>query len=317
MSLGKLALNNVSEPKSPESASRALTDSLSASRVFLDFSRAFSAASGLPIRLRPLGAFRMPASGHPQENPFCALISQSRKACVACLQMQSKLEASASARACTLRCFANLHETLVPLRIGKKVVAYLQTGQVRLDDGRADAFERVYGELLIRKISLDSGRAREAYSRSVKLGREAYQGFVRMLEFLAERMGAEANAIALSRAEKSTNPAVRKAIDYAQKHLERPISLEKVARVCGASTRHLSRIFKQATGLSFIEYLARERVERAKALLVESNARIIDVALCCGFESIAQFNRVFKKVAGQTPSGFRRSEGESGRAAGA
>ncbi len=64
-------------------------------------------------------------------------------------------------------------------------------------------------------------------------------------------------------------------------------------------------MFKKATGLTFTEYLSRIRVEKAKSYLLNPHIRISEVAFEVGFQSLSQFNRVFKKITGQSPSQFR------------
>jgi transcriptional regulator GlxA family with amidase domain len=65
-------------------------------------------------------------------------------------------------------------------------------------------------------------------------------------------------------------------------------------------------MFKKATGVSFIEYVGRVRVEKAKRLLADPTARVSEVAFAAGFGSIPRFNRVFKKLAGASPTEYRR-----------
>ena len=156
--------------------SRELTKSIGATRLFAKYERSFTAASGLPLTLRPIGTFRMPAPGHKKENPFCALVSTARKGCLACLMAQSELEKKASSNAATLRCFAGLNDTLVPIKMGRRVIAYLQTGQVALEPLDNSHYDRAHSEMILRGIDLDSRSARKAYRKSVCLDKEAYSG---------------------------------------------------------------------------------------------------------------------------------------------
>lgn len=297
---------NSVELASPEE-SREIAKRIGSTRLFAKYERSFSAASGLPLKIRPIGTFRMPASGHVCENPFCALIATSRKGCLACLLAQSELEAGAQGRNCSIKCFAGLHETLVPIRLGKRAVAYLQTGQVALKALESSDFDRAHSELILKRIEVDASKARAAYFRSVSLEKEAYQGFVKMLEIFADSLGAAANTLQIAKAEKAKNPAVQKAIAYIRENFDRAIRLSEIAKVSGASPRHFSKIFKEETGLTFVDFLTRERVEKAKIRIRESADRISEIAFYCGFESIAQFNRAFKRITGESPTDYRLS----------
>jgi AraC-like DNA-binding protein len=79
------------------------------------------------------------------------------------------------------------------------------------------------------------------------------------------------------------------------------LNLLSVARECGVSPSHLSRVFHHATGLTFREYMARFRVEHVRSMLHGTNRAISEIALDSGFQSLSQFNRVFRQVYGKSP----------------
>ena len=78
-----------------------------------------------------------------------------------------------------------------------------------------------------------------------------------------------------------------------------------MARAVNASATYFSKRFKETTGMTFIDYLGRVRVEKAKNLLRNPNLRISAIALEVGFQSVSQFNRTFKKVTGRPPKQLR------------
>jgi AraC-like DNA-binding protein len=83
------------------------------------------------------------------------------------------------------------------------------------------------------------------------------------------------------------------------------VSLTQVADLLGMSATHLSEKFKEVTGTNFVEYVAQMRFERATALLRDCDLRISEIAFSVGFQSLSQFNRVFKKLAGKSPTDYR------------
>ena len=99
---------------------------------------------------------------------------------------------------------------------------------------------------------------------------------------------------------------VRRARQYIADNLIEPLTVEIVARHVHRSPAHFSRCWNQATGVSLTAYLAWHRVDRAKALLRDTNQRIIDLSLEAGFQSAAPFYRWFRKLTGQTPTQYRR-----------
>jgi transcriptional regulator GlxA family with amidase domain len=96
-----------------------------------------------------------------------------------------------------------------------------------------------------------------------------------------------------------------KARKFIEKHSAEELSLSKVAKAVNISTNHLSERFKQVTGIKFVDYIAQMRFENARNLLLSSNLRVSEIAFAVGFQSLSQFNRVFKRLAGKSPSQYR------------
>ena len=92
----------------------------------------------------------------------------------------------------------------------------------------------------------------------------------------------------------------------AASHEEWPV--RRLARVSGVSEAHFARSFKEAFGVPPHRYLLTRRIERAKALLRDTDMPIIEIALQTGWNSLGTFGRVFKDVTGQSPSELRASE---------
>ncbi|MCI8852225.1 MAG: AraC family transcriptional regulator [Lachnospiraceae bacterium] len=93
-------------------------------------------------------------------------------------------------------------------------------------------------------------------------------------------------------------------LNYIDSHYTNNISLEYAAARMNFSPSYFSRVFKNLMGINFVTYLNLVRVEQAARRLRESNGRVTDVALDCGFNNIRTFNRVFKEITGFTPSAF-------------
>jgi AraC-like DNA-binding protein len=96
-----------------------------------------------------------------------------------------------------------------------------------------------------------------------------------------------------------------KARNFIDGHFEEELSLPRVAKAVNVSANHLSEKFKQVTGVNFVEYIARARFEKARCLLHDSNLRVSEIAFAVGFQSLSQFNRVFKKLSGKSPTEYR------------
>jgi len=90
--------------------------------------------------------------------------------------------------------------------------------------------------------------------------------------------------------------------DFISAHLSETITLKLMAEKLGVNPSYLSRRFKQKEGIILTTYINMKRIEEAKRLLISENSTITDVAFDVGFGSIQQFNRVFKKIEGCSPS---------------
>jgi AraC-like DNA-binding protein len=96
-----------------------------------------------------------------------------------------------------------------------------------------------------------------------------------------------------------------KARKFIEEHSGEELSLRKVAKTVNVSANHFSEKFKQVTGVNFVDYIALTRFEKACDRLLKSNLRISEIAFAVGFQSLSQFNRVFKKLSGKSPTDFR------------
>jgi AraC-like DNA-binding protein len=83
-------------------------------------------------------------------------------------------------------------------------------------------------------------------------------------------------------------------------------SVSRLASVSGASEAYFARSFRDAFGIPPHRYLLARRVERAAALLRDTDLPIIDIALQTGWNSLGTFGRTFRDVIGESPSGLRR-----------
>ncbi len=274
------ANNSLSDLK----ASRTLSKKLSETQIFRDYERAFSAASGLPLAIRPIQSFQIAMQGKKSQNPFCALMAKTSKSCVACLEVQAKLEKEARLKPKSLSCFAGLCDTMVPIRVGERIVAFLQIGQVLLEKPNEKGFSQITKKLLKWSMDSDLKKLEEAYYQSKVLTSDQYEGFVRMLETFAGHLALVGNSIAVS--ETKVEPdSIRKARMYIEENYDRSISLSEAAKVVNTSVRYFCKVFKNYTGITFVEYLTRLRIEKSKALLLNPNRRISEVAFEVGFES--------------------------------
>jgi two-component system response regulator YesN len=98
---------------------------------------------------------------------------------------------------------------------------------------------------------------------------------------------------------------IAKAQDYIHNNYHKDLSMEEVAELIDLSISHFCMLFKQVSGYTFLEYLTKIRMDKAKYILKNSNVKVYQVAPLVGYQDPRYFTQVFKKITGMTPSEFR------------
>lgn len=101
---------------------------------------------------------------------------------------------------------------------------------------------------------------------------------------------------------------IKELINWIQKNLEQPLSINIVASKSGYSPWHLQRLFKQQTGDSLAKYIRKERLQNAAGELISTSRSIADIACQYQFDSHQSFSRAFKKMFSMTPTTYRKSK---------
>ena len=231
-------------------------------------------------------------------------MAEHSRACAACLEVQQKLSDSASLEPKTVTCFAGLNDTAVPIRLGDQLLGFLQTGQILLQKPTRSQFARTSRQLVEWGLKIDLNKLEEAYFHTRILTRKQYESMVRLLSIFGQHLSLVVNQLALKQ-ENSEPPTISRAKIFIGEHQTEDLSLGQVAHAVNMSSFYFCKMFKKATGLNFTDYLSRLRIEKAKTLLLNPNLRISEIAYEVGFQSLTHFNRVFKKIAGESPTKFR------------
>lgn len=104
---------------------------------------------------------------------------------------------------------------------------------------------------------------------------------------------------------------VEKTLEYLNANFDKPITLSDVAKLANMTQTAFSRFFKTRTGINFIDSLNDIRLGHASRRLIETTETVSEIAYNCGFNNIANFNRLFKKKKNCTPKKFRESYNKS------
>ena len=100
---------------------------------------------------------------------------------------------------------------------------------------------------------------------------------------------------------------IENAMNYIDKHYALSLSLEDLAKRAYMPRTYFCTVFKRLNGLTPWQYINIRRIDKALSLLKHSNDTVLKIAMCCGFNNTANFNRIFKKITGQTPGEYKKA----------
>ena len=285
-------------------ANKNLTEVLASSKIYQDYERAFSETTGLPVTLRPVESWQLPHHGKRNENTFCSMVAQKSRACAACLQVQQQLADGAAVEPQSIVCHFGLCDTAVPVRLGEQLIGFLQTGQVFRRKPTNAQFERTAKLAEEWGVPFDRAELKKAYFDTRVLTPKQHESMIKLLTIFAQHLSMISNQIVVQQ-QNAEPPVITKAKQFIQEHQTEDLSLGDVAKAVNTSTFYFCKMFKKYTGLNFTNYLSRLRIEKAKNLLLNPNMRISEVAFAPGFQSLSHFNRVFRRIAGESPTRYR------------
>ncbi len=98
---------------------------------------------------------------------------------------------------------------------------------------------------------------------------------------------------------------LRRVSDFVEENLGRDLSLAEIAQAAELSPFHFARSFKQATGMTPIQFLMQRRIEQAKNLLIEDELPIVEIGLRVGFKNQSHFTTLFRRLTTMTPKAYR------------
>src|SRR5665213_2120560 len=159
----RLAREKLGYARPDETVIRFQTNALTSSKIYRDYVRAFNDMTGLPLALQPVETWQLPHHGHRNENPFCAMISRTSRACAACLQTQERLCARAAREPQAIICPAGLCDTAVPVRMSDRLIGYLQCGHFFRKKPDKKQFERTAGLVAKWGLDVDTEKLKAAY----------------------------------------------------------------------------------------------------------------------------------------------------------
>ena len=288
-------------------------DELAGLPLLQQYEKAFRKATGVSLKLLPPDEKMRRSNLRQSENPFCAFVSSSPAGCEACLETQRRIEQSTADElvAQQVYCFAGLTDIAIPVMIAGRHVATLLSGQIF----RREPTRRNF-ELMLKRLGEGRNRkwektAKKSYFETPVVPPSTLDAVIQLLTVFAQHLADDIGRHLMTARPDLEPGVVSKAKKFVEAHSHDSLPLGRVLHHVHASRFHFCKIFKKTTGITFTEYVARVRVEKAKALLLDSSLRVSEVVFAAGFGSIPQFNSVFKRFVGKSPTEYRSSPGQS------
>lgn len=281
-----------------------LLDELRNSDVFREYEQAYNEVTHLPLVLRSTLPDQEIAFDPDKEHNFCHFMRQHNDACRTCIHMDEHHNHNGDS--IHKVCFAGIHVSAVPIKVHQEVVGYLQTGEVLLEKPTESKLDEAARQLIKWGVDFDADELREFLEQGPVLTPKQYEAVIKMLEIFSRHISEVAARISVD-PELNEPDGIKRSREYIQKNLDSKISLDQAASVANMSASHFCRVFKKATDMNFSEYVSRVRIEKAKKMLLESNYTMAHIAYDCGFNSVTDFNRTFKKITGLTPTAYRKA----------
>jgi len=278
------------------------------SRIVRDFETAFRKATGMWVKLVPVGPPTEITVRAPAENRFCTLVVNHPQGRVVCLKAEAGVQRLASKKPGphVCRCFAGLSVVAVPVVADGKHLATLLAGQVLSKKPTGQDVRRLTRTLSQWGFDGQLPAVRRAYVHTPVITEDQFHAMVGLLGIFAGHLAEYATRSLIATGQDEL-PSVSAAKEFAQRHAGERLTMRDAARHVHISPNYFCKTFKKATGVTFTEYLSRLRVEKAKSLLLNPFMRVTEVAYSSGFQSIPHFNSVFKTYVGKSPTAYRES----------
>jgi AraC-like DNA-binding protein/ligand-binding sensor protein len=273
------------------------------------FLRHFHTATNIPAEF--VHAYDNGECGTPWTgSPLCARLMNDPAGRRLRQRFRQRLIEVAQLAPATQTCESGLIEAAVPMRAAGQTLGYLVTGGFIAVRPEQQQLNRARHLLSRAGVALDADELAELSERTPVVPVARQEALVQLLNLGAEHLTAKFTE-RLTRVDARIPEIVDRTCRIVHAEFAHKITMPAVARRLAVSEGHLSRTFHRATGLRLVEYVARFRAERARAMLLEGGHQVTEVAFACGFQSLSQFNRVFRAQFGQSPRAAHHDAGPS------
>lgn len=196
-------------------------------------------------------------------------------------------------------CLYGLYEVARPVVIDDSVAAIVYVGNALMD--RQAATDIIHRTCEYTRVNPDNLCSELNNCERI----DAPTELLKIANLVSDYMLFLYNSTPKERGKEKMNWLVSMMKNYADKMFRTEITLAELADTYQKNEKYMGRLFKREIGMSFAEYKRARRLELAETLLLQSDEKIIDIALECGFNNISYFNRAFREKHGVSPNEYR------------
>ncbi|MDF2685285.1 MAG: transcriptional regulator, AraC family [Clostridia bacterium] len=200
-------------------------------------------------------------------------------------------------------CHMGFSEAIIPIIIDNEVICIIFMGQINCNKPSESDFEDKVKRIkqtdpgFFEKIDIDI--VNTYYLQTTFCSKDKFKSYIAIAELCAR-------SIYNNRWIKYRTLSFFEAFSqYVDDYITESLSINETAAILNISTSHLSRIIKKKTGMTFTEYVLREKVNQAKKLLTDTDMQIKSISLSIGIEDTNYFSRIFKKYTNTTCGEYR------------
>jgi AraC-like DNA-binding protein/ligand-binding sensor protein len=243
-----------------------------------------------------------------REDSFMKIVMRTREGEIACLSpiLALTTRLRRDLKPAEARNVWELIHVAVPLIVGGSVAGMLLAGPIAKKIPSSSDCEKITRHITNWGLKVSLRAVSAAYCAVPVVPSRRLKSTITILSLLANQLGESIHRGFLADRERKPH-CVAAAKDFIQTHMMDHLTLQVIAHQVCLSADHFGKIFKKTTQMTVGEYISRIRVEHVKQLLLSESCRVIEAAFESGFQSVAQFNRVFKKYVGVNPSQYRAS----------
>ncbi|MGI8432384.1 MAG: helix-turn-helix domain-containing protein [Chthoniobacterales bacterium] len=285
-----------------------LQEGLRASPLVDEFISAFLVSTGIFLDFLEVGSGEAELLQTLQLHPFGALLVRKESEHLRCPRRLKNLirEATASDPAEVSASILGVCYLAMPLRGRGSLIGILLLGPMFPHPPRPYDWMRASRRLSPLREAYHDQAARDTYFAIPVVSPTKLDAIIRLLSMFADHLSESARRLSLLAG--GTQPrCVARAKEFIQEKSTEPLKVAHVAQRVAVHPDYLGKLFKNATGMTLTEYVARVRIENVKEQLPEPSCRVAEAAFAAGYQSLAQFNRDFKRYTGVCPRRYRAS----------